>query len=41
MLTKIDYNDVVQKYMKDAQESKEAVLEKIFSKAYKLIEGFN
>lgn len=41
VLTKIDYNEVAQNYLKDAQESKEALLEKIFGKAYKLIEGFN
>lgn len=41
VLTKIDYNEVAQNYAKDPQEPKEAMLEKIFGKAYKLIEGFN
>ncbi len=41
VLTKIDYNEVAQTYLKDPQDSKEAMLEKVFGKAYKLIEGFN
>lgn len=41
ILTKIDYNQAAQKYLKDSQESKEAVIQKIFGKTYKLIEGFN
>ena len=41
MLTKIDYNEVAKEYYNESQNSKEAVLEKIFGKAYKLIEVFN
>lgn len=41
LLTKIDYNQVAQEYFHESKNSKEQVLEKIFGKAYKLIEGFN
>lgn len=35
--TKIDYTNVAQSYFKDSQNSKEAVLEKIYGNSYKLI----
>lgn len=41
VLVQIDYNKVAQEGAKSPEESKEAVLEKVFGKAYKLIEGFN
>lgn len=41
MLTKIDYTQVAQENFGESKNSKEQVLEKIFGKAYKLIEAFN
>lgn len=41
MLKKIDYNEVARQFYNESQHSKEQVLEKIFGKAYKLIETFN
>lgn len=41
MFTKLDYSRIAQEYFVESQNSKEQVLEKIFGKAYKLIEAFN
>jgi len=38
---KLNYTDVANEHFKNAKENKEAVLEKIFGKAYKLIQDFN
>ena len=41
LFAKIEYSEMAQKFFKEAQDNKEAVLDKIFGKAYKMIEMFN
>lgn len=37
LFAKIEYSEMAQKFFKEAQDNKEAVLDKIFGKAYKMI----
>ena len=38
---KIEYTEIAQKYYKEAHTEKEAVFDKVFAPAYKMIENFN